>query len=68
MPEQNSVEKNLKLFTSQQTTESLQVTLLSTIDIIEYLLAQGAHYVAELSQDPLEVSMPLFLFLLGRFC
>ncbi|KAH6945333.1 hypothetical protein HPB50_007887 [Hyalomma asiaticum] len=54
--ERNSVEKNLKLFASQQTTESLRVTLLSTIDIIEYLLAQGAHYVltAKFNQDPLE--------------
>ncbi|KAH7933277.1 hypothetical protein HPB49_011123 [Dermacentor silvarum] len=54
--EQNSVKKNLKLFASQQTTQSLRVTLLSTIDIIEYLLAQGAHYVltAKLNQDPSE--------------
>ncbi|KAH7949401.1 hypothetical protein HPB49_009323 [Dermacentor silvarum] len=54
--ERNSVEKNLKLFASQQTTQSLRVTLLSTIDIIEYLLTQGAHYVltAKLNQDPLE--------------
>ncbi|KAL1431605.1 hypothetical protein MTO96_002234 [Rhipicephalus appendiculatus] len=56
MTEQNSVEKNLKLFASQQTTQSLRVTLLSTIDIIEYLLTQGAHYVltAKLNKDPLE--------------
>ncbi|XP_075526865.1 uncharacterized protein LOC142558597 [Dermacentor variabilis] len=54
--EKNAVEKGLKLFTSQLTTESLRVTLLSTLDIIEFLLDQGAHYVltAKLNQDPLE--------------
>ncbi|XP_077564937.1 uncharacterized protein LOC144180470 [Haemaphysalis longicornis] len=54
--ERNAVKKNLKLFASQQTTESLRVTLLSTIDVIAFLLAQGANYVltAKLNQDPLE--------------
>ncbi|KAH8033773.1 hypothetical protein HPB51_016228 [Rhipicephalus microplus] len=54
--ERNAVKENLKLFASQQTTESLRVTLLSTIDVIAFLLAQGANYVltAKLNQDPLE--------------
>lgn len=67
--ERNAVKKNLKLFASQQTMESLRVTLLSTIDVTAFLLAQGANYVltAKLNQDPLEVST-LFLFLLGAFC
>lgn len=67
--ERNAVKKNLKLFASQQTMESLRVTLLSTIDVTALLLAQGANYVltAKLNQDPLEVST-LFLFLLGAFC
>ncbi|KAH7950369.1 hypothetical protein HPB49_023146 [Dermacentor silvarum] len=46
----------LKLFASQMTTEAMRVTLLSTLDIIEYLFGQGAHYIltAKLNQDPLE--------------
>ncbi|KAK8772159.1 hypothetical protein V5799_024595 [Amblyomma americanum] len=54
--EKNSMEEGLKLFASQLTTESLRVTLLSVLDIIEFLLDQGAHYVltAKLNQDPLE--------------
>lgn len=59
--EKNSVEQGLKLFASQQTTQSLRVTLMSTLEIIEFLLDQGAHYVltAKLNQDPLEVSVLL---------
>ncbi|KAK8786978.1 hypothetical protein V5799_023249 [Amblyomma americanum] len=54
--ERNAADKGLKLFASQLTTESLRVTLLSTLDIVQYLLGQGAHYVltAKLNQDPLE--------------
>ncbi|KAH7978010.1 hypothetical protein HPB49_004155 [Dermacentor silvarum] len=54
--EQNAVEKGTKLFASQLTTESLRVTLLSTLDIINYLFNKGALYVltAKLNQDPLE--------------
>ncbi|XP_075526178.1 uncharacterized protein LOC142557858 isoform X1 [Dermacentor variabilis] len=54
--EQNAIQKNLKLFASQQTTESLRVTLMSTLDIVDDLLRQGALYVltAKLNQDPLE--------------
>ncbi|KAL1447705.1 hypothetical protein MTO96_044233 [Rhipicephalus appendiculatus] len=57
--EKNSVEQGLKLFASQQTTQSLRVTLMSTLEIIEFLLDEGAHYVltAKLNQDPVEVSM-----------
>ncbi|KAH7982375.1 hypothetical protein HPB52_004289 [Rhipicephalus sanguineus] len=57
--EKNSVEQGLKLFASQQTTQSLRVTLMSTLEVIEFLLDEGAHYVltAKLNQDPLEVSM-----------
>ncbi|XP_037504745.2 uncharacterized protein LOC119379517 [Rhipicephalus sanguineus] len=54
--EKNSVEQGLKLFASQQTTQSLRVTLMSTLEVIEFLLDEGAHYVltAKLNQDPLE--------------
>lgn len=53
--EQNAVEKDTKLFASQLTTESLCVTLLSTLDIISYLFDKGAVYVltAKLNQDRL---------------
>ncbi|KAH7944045.1 hypothetical protein HPB52_014878 [Rhipicephalus sanguineus] len=54
--ERNTVCNGLKLFASQMTTEAMRVTLLSTLDIIEYLFGQGAHYIltAKLNQDPLE--------------
>ncbi|XP_065309419.1 uncharacterized protein [Dermacentor albipictus] len=54
--EQNAVEKGTKLFASQLKTKSLRVTLLSTLDIINYLFNKGALYVltAKLNQDPLE--------------
>lgn len=63
--ERNAVEKGTKLFASQLTTESLRVTLLSTLDIISYLFDKGAIYVltAKLNQDPLEVAQrPYFTF------
>ncbi|KAH6930019.1 hypothetical protein HPB50_007965 [Hyalomma asiaticum] len=54
--EENALEKSTKLFASQLTTESLRVTLLSTLDIISYLFDKEAVYVltAKLNQDPLE--------------
>ncbi|KAL1480527.1 hypothetical protein MTO96_050943 [Rhipicephalus appendiculatus] len=54
--ERNAVCSGLKLFASQMTTEAMRVTLLSTLDIIEYLFGLGAHYIltAKLNQDPLE--------------
>lgn len=56
--ERNAVEKGTRLFASQLTTESLRVTLMSTLDIINYLFDKGAYYVltAKLNQDPLEVT------------
>ncbi|KAG0416296.1 hypothetical protein HPB47_006512 [Ixodes persulcatus] len=58
----NSTEKgckdnNTKMFTSQMTAESLRVTLMSVLDIVEFLHSQGVRYVltAKLNQDPLEV-------------
>lgn len=62
----NSTEKgckdnNTKMFTSQMTAESLRVTLMSVLDIVEFLHSQGVRYVltAKLNQDPLEVSIYL---------
>ncbi|KAH7984141.1 hypothetical protein HPB52_017405 [Rhipicephalus sanguineus] len=57
--EKNSVEQGLKLFASQQTSQYPRVTLMSTLEVIEFLLDEAAHYVltAKLNQDPLEVSM-----------
>ncbi|KAL1477602.1 hypothetical protein MTO96_035607, partial [Rhipicephalus appendiculatus] len=55
--ERNHCEKNTLLFASRQTMESLRVTLLSVLDIIEDLFAaEGTQYVltAKLNQDPLE--------------
>ncbi|KAH7953079.1 hypothetical protein HPB49_004268 [Dermacentor silvarum] len=55
--ERNHRQKNMILFASRQTIESLRVTLLSVLDIIEELLAAGGTlYVltAKLNQDPLE--------------
>ncbi|KAH8019311.1 hypothetical protein HPB51_018823 [Rhipicephalus microplus] len=56
MTERNALCSGLKLFASQMMTEAMRVTLLSTLDIIEYLFGQGAHYIltAKLNQDPLE--------------
>ncbi|XP_077537531.1 uncharacterized protein LOC144149751 [Haemaphysalis longicornis] len=49
--------KNTLLFASRQTMESLRVTLLSIIDIINELHKAGVPYVltAKLNQDPLEI-------------
>ncbi|KAH7948649.1 hypothetical protein HPB51_028415 [Rhipicephalus microplus] len=54
--EEESVNNNMKLFASQMTTESLQVTLMSVIDIITWLHNKDVRYVltAKLNQDPLE--------------
>ncbi|XP_075727301.1 uncharacterized protein LOC142768833 isoform X2 [Rhipicephalus microplus] len=40
--EKNALEKGTKLLASQLTTESLRVTLLSTLDIISYLFNKDA--------------------------
>ncbi|KAK8786685.1 hypothetical protein V5799_023542 [Amblyomma americanum] len=47
---------NLKLFASNQTMESLRVTLMSVLSLIEFLHSRGVSYVltASLNQDPLE--------------
>ncbi|KAH8033865.1 hypothetical protein HPB51_016637 [Rhipicephalus microplus] len=52
----NQNAKNTLLFASRQTTESLRVTLLSIIDIIDELHKAGVPYVltAKLNQDLLE--------------
>ncbi|XP_077512635.1 uncharacterized protein LOC144123741 [Amblyomma americanum] len=54
--ERNTIRENTKLFASQQTTESLRVTLLSVLDIIALLHQKEVLYVltAKLNQDPLE--------------
>ncbi|KAH8033451.1 hypothetical protein HPB51_012904 [Rhipicephalus microplus] len=56
LTEFNHNTKNTLLFASRQTTESLRVTLLSIIDIIDELHKAGVPYVltAKLNQDPLE--------------
>lgn len=58
------MEEGTKLFASQLTTESLRVTLLSTLDIISYLFDKEAVYVltAKLNQDPLEVARHIYFF------
>lgn len=55
--ERNHCNRNMLLFASRQTVESLRVTLLSILDIIDELLEEGVPYVltAKLNQDPLEV-------------
>ncbi|KAG0422680.1 hypothetical protein HPB47_001513 [Ixodes persulcatus] len=54
--ERNHCHQNMLLFASRQTVESLRVTLLSVLDIIEELHKAGVTYVltAKLNQDPLE--------------
>jgi hypothetical protein len=44
-------------FLTKSTTEGLRVTILSTIDLNQYLLSCGFHYVLsnKFSQDPIEV-------------
>ncbi|XP_077506838.1 uncharacterized protein LOC144116053 [Amblyomma americanum] len=58
---------NVKLFASRQTIESLRVTLMSVLSLVEFLFNQGVSYIltASLNQDPLEVTVSLpscFLF------
>lgn len=50
--------KNVKLFASAQTVESLRVTLMSVLSIIDFLHSKGVNYIltASLNQDPLEVT------------
>ncbi|KAL1468080.1 hypothetical protein MTO96_041712, partial [Rhipicephalus appendiculatus] len=54
--EKNHRERNMLLFASRQTTESLRVTLMSVLDIIDELHKAGIPYIltAKLNQDPLE--------------
>jgi hypothetical protein len=44
-------------FLIKSTTEGLRVTILSTIDLNQYLLSCGFHYVLsnKFNQDPIEV-------------
>ncbi|KAH8040202.1 hypothetical protein HPB51_009750 [Rhipicephalus microplus] len=55
--EKNHRERNMLLFASRQTTESLRVTLMSVLDIIDGLHKAGIPYnlTVKLNQDPLEV-------------
>ncbi|KAK8774921.1 hypothetical protein V5799_010546, partial [Amblyomma americanum] len=48
---------NVKLFASRQTIESLRVTLMSVLSLVEFLFNQGVSYIltASLNQDPLEL-------------
>lgn len=50
--------KNVKLFASAQTVESIRVTLMSVLSLIEFLHSKGVNYIltASLNQDPLEVT------------
>lgn len=55
--EKSCKEDNTKMFASQMTIESLRVTLMSILDVIDLLHKQGVPYVVtvKLNQDPLEV-------------
>lgn len=55
--EQQCRQTNTKMFASQMTVESLRVTLMSVLDIIDIMHSKGVPYVltAKLNQDPLEV-------------
>ncbi|KAH9379295.1 hypothetical protein HPB48_006995 [Haemaphysalis longicornis] len=48
--------RNVKLFASAQTVESIRVTLMSVLSIIDFLHSKGVNYIltASLNQDPLE--------------
>ncbi|KAH7978767.1 hypothetical protein HPB49_006698 [Dermacentor silvarum] len=48
--------KNVKLFASAQTVESIRVTLMSILSLIEFLDSKGVNYIltGSLNQDPLE--------------
>ncbi|KAH6935928.1 hypothetical protein HPB50_011478 [Hyalomma asiaticum] len=54
--EQQCRQTNTKMFASQMTVESLRVTLMSVLDIIDIMHSKGVPYVltAKLNQDPLE--------------
>ncbi|XP_075747935.1 uncharacterized protein LOC142813856 [Rhipicephalus microplus] len=54
--EKNHRERNMLLFASRQTTESLRVTLMTVLDIIDGLHKAGIPYnlTVKLNQDPLE--------------
>lgn len=56
MLNQTEARKNVKLIASNQTVESLRVTLMSVLSIIEFLHNEGVSYIltAKLNQDPLE--------------
>lgn len=61
MLNQTEARKNVKLIASNQTVESLRVTLMSVLSIIEFLHNEGVSYIltAKLNQDPLEVRVLL---------
>ncbi|KAH6941776.1 hypothetical protein HPB50_023582 [Hyalomma asiaticum] len=54
--EQQCRQTNTKMFASQMTVESLRVTLMAVLDIIDIMHSKGVPYVltAKLNQDPLE--------------
>ncbi|KAH6924567.1 hypothetical protein HPB50_019605 [Hyalomma asiaticum] len=56
MLNQTEARKDVKLIASNQTVESLRVTLMSVLCIIEFLHSEGVSYIltAKLNQDPLE--------------
>ncbi|KAH8025823.1 hypothetical protein HPB51_012145 [Rhipicephalus microplus] len=58
MLNQTEARKNVKLIASNQTVESLRVTLMSVLSIIEFLHNEGVSYIltAKLNQDPLEIA------------
>lgn len=57
MMNRTEAKKNVKLFASNQTIESLRVTLMSMLSIIDFLHSKHVSYIltAKLNQDPLEV-------------
>lgn len=65
--EKSCKEDNTKMFASQMTVESLRVTLMSVLDVIDLLHKQGVPYVltVKLNQDPLEVHH--FFLLIQKF-
>ncbi|KAH6935627.1 hypothetical protein HPB50_007090 [Hyalomma asiaticum] len=63
MLNQTEARKDVKLIASNQTVESLRVTLMSVLSIIEFLHSEGVSYIltAKLNQDPLEGRVNLIL-------
>ncbi|KAH8020985.1 hypothetical protein HPB51_011352 [Rhipicephalus microplus] len=55
--EKSCKEDNTKMFASHMSVESLRVTLMSVLDVIDLLHKQGVPYIltVKLNQDPLEV-------------